>query len=94
MLNFPELMYMSDITTHCGIYSQLTPLFFLYRRSTLCEFDNNKEEHLKAWFGDDFQKSILSDYGCLRLMDAIKRTSTFLALIQKFVCTTNFYLVE
>lgn len=42
-------------------------------RSTSYQFDF-KEEHLKAWYGEDLQKSVLSDFGCLRLLDAIKRT--------------------
>lgn len=41
-------------------------------RSTRTEFQSN-EEYLNAWW-DDLQKATLSEYGCRRLMEAIKRT--------------------
>ena len=45
-------------------------------KSTVNEF-KSKEEHLNAWW-DDLQKATLSDYGCRRLMEAIKRTGIFM----------------
>ena len=82
MLNFPELMYYCYY--HHFDYLGLFYLpfwsfvigfdifFLIFRRSTRSEFQSN-EEYLNAWW-DDLQKATLSEYGCRRLMEAIKRT--------------------
>ena len=83
MLNFPELMYYCYYHYHfdyLGLFYLpfwsfeivFDDFFLIFRRSTRTEFQSN-EEYLNAWW-DDLQKATLSEYGCRRLMEAIKRT--------------------
>ena len=83
MLNFPELMYYYYHFDYLGLFIYLLfwpfvigfdDFFLIFRRSTRTEFQSN-EEYLSAWW-DDLQKATLSEYGCRRLMEAIKRTGT------------------
>ena len=72
ILNLPELMYiMPNVFPNCILFASFC-IFSLFRRSTIKEF-NSKEEHLNTWFADR-ATSTLSDYGCRRLMDSLKRT--------------------